>query len=302
MIERSIEAFAAHRELLHAVAYRVLGSMTDAEDVVQDAWLRWRDVDATTVDDVRGYLVTVTTRLAIDRLRRVRARREVYVGPWLPEVVGTEPDLPGELAESVSMALLVVLETLSPLERAVFVLHEVFAFSYPEIARIIHRSDVAVRQLGHRARAAVQAGRPRYTADRSARHRATEVFLQACVGGNLAGLMEVLAPDVTLHSDTGGRTPGPRRLITGDDRVARVLVGSPGRIPAGTSIEYLDVNGGPAAVALADGRPYAVFVLDLDPETNLVTAVYLVTNPAKLVGLRGSVAQSLRTADVGRSI
>ncbi len=286
MNDASTEAFAAHRGLLRAVAYRVLGSMTDADDVVQDAWLRWRDVDAATIDDQRGFLVTVTTRLAIDRLRRQRARREVYVGPWLPEVVITEPDMPAELAESVSMALLIVLETLSPLERAVFVLHEVFAFSYPEIAQIIGRSDSAVRQLGHRARANVEARRPRFVTDRRARREATERFLRACVGGDLPGLMKVLAPEVTLHGDTGGLTPGPRRVVVGADHVARLLARSPARLPAGTAIRYLDLYGGPAAVAVADGQPYAVFVLDLDPQSSLVTAIYLVSNPGKLGELR----------------
>jgi RNA polymerase sigma factor (sigma-70 family) len=282
MTDRSTDAFAGHRELLRAVAYRVLGSMADAEDVVQDAWLRWRDVDAATIEDPRGFLVTVTTRLAIDRLRRLRARREVYVGPWLPELVATEPDLPVELADSVSMALLVVFETLSPLERAVFVLHEVFGFSYPEVGRIVGKTDAAVRQLGHRARNNVQARRPRYATDRVARRAATERFLRACLGGDLVELMAVLAPDVTLHSDTGGLTPGPRRVVFGADRVARLFAGAVDRVPAGTTIEYLDVNGSPAAAALAGGVCYAVFVIDVDADSGLVGAVYLVSNPDKL--------------------
>jgi RNA polymerase sigma-70 factor, ECF subfamily len=285
MTDRSTEAFAGQRELLRAVAYRVLGSMIDADDVVQDAWLRWRDVDAAMIDDPRGFLVTVTTRLAIDRLRRRRAQREVYVGTWLPELVATEPDMPVELADSVSIALLVVFETLSPLERAVFVLHEVFGFSYPETGQILGRTDAAVRQLGHRARNNVQARRPRYAIDRLARREATERFLRACLGGDLAQLMAVLAPDVTLHGDTGGFTPGPRRTIFGADRVARLFAGAVDRVPAGTAIEYLDVNGSPAAAALAGGVCYAVFVVDLDPISGLVSAVYLVSNPEKLAGL-----------------
>ena len=277
--------------MLRAVAYRVLGSMVDAEDVVQDAWLRWRDVDAATIDDPRGFLVTVATRLAIDRLRKMRAQREVYVGSWLPELVATEPDMPVELADSVSMALLVVFETLSPLERAVFVLHEVFGFSYPEIGQIVGRTDAAVRQLGHRARNNVQARRPRYATDRLARREATERFLRACLGGDLAELMAVLAPDVTLHSDTGGLTPGPRRAIFGADRVARLFAGAVDRVPAGTTVEYLDVNGSPAAAALADGVCYAVFVVDVDADSVLVSAVYVVSNPSKLMGLGSRFAR-----------
>jgi RNA polymerase sigma-70 factor (ECF subfamily) len=207
------------------------------------------------------------------------------MGPWLPEIVATEPDMPGELADSVSMALLVVFETLSPLERAVFVLHEAFGFSYPEIGQIVGRTDAAVRQLGHRARNNVQARRPRYATDRLARREATERFLHACLGGDLAELMAVLAPDVTLHSDTGGLTPGPRRAIFGADRVARLFASAVGRIPAGTAIEYLDVNGSPAAAAVAGGRAYAVFVVDVEAESGLVSAIYVVTNPDKLAGI-----------------
>jgi len=292
MSDAMTEVFAAHRELLRGVAYRVLGTMSDAEDCVQEAWLRWREVDAAEVVDARGFLVTVTTRLAIDRLRWRRARREVYVGPWLPEVVVTEPDLPFELAESVSMALLVVLETLSPLERAVFVLHEVFAFSYPEVARIVGRSEPAVRQLGHRARNNISARRPRFAADRSAQQEATTRFLDACLGGNLADLLNVLAPDVLLHSDTGGLTPGPRRLVAGAEHVARLLAQTPARIPAGTAIRFLDLNGGPAAVAVAAGEPYAAFVLDLDPVTSLITTIFIVTSPGKLAGLSGELTES----------
>jgi RNA polymerase sigma-70 factor (ECF subfamily) len=281
-------SFENHRALLVAVAYRVVGTVADAEDVVQDAWLRWRDVDHAAVADVRGYLVTVTTRLAIDRLRRSRARRESYVGPWLPEPVLTEAPTPYDamaMTDSVSMALLVVLETLSPLERAVFVLHEAFGFGYPEIGRIIGRSAPAARQLGHRARDHVRARRPRYEPDPGVRRAVTERFLTACLDGDLATLLEVLAPDVTLWADGGGRAPGPRRPLHGADRVARFFAATAAKIPPGTTVRAVEANGGPAALTLLDGVPYAVFLLDLAPDDHRVTTIRVVANPAKLTGV-----------------
>jgi RNA polymerase sigma-70 factor (ECF subfamily) len=278
------ETFEDHRRLLVAVAYRVVGTMADAEDVVQDAWLRWRDVDHAAVADVRGYLVTVTTRLAIDRLRR--ARRESYVGPWLPEPVLTPtPDDAVALADSVSMALLVVLETLSPLERAVYVLHEAFGYGYPEIGRIIGRSAPAARQLGHRAREHVRVRRPRYEPDPGVRRAVTERFLKACMDGDLATLLEVLAPDVTLWADGGGRVPAPRRPMHGADQVARFFTATSEKIPRGTAIRPVEANGGPAALIVLDDVPYAVFVLDLSPEDHRVSAIRVVGNPAKLTGV-----------------
>jgi RNA polymerase sigma-70 factor (ECF subfamily) len=273
-------AYEEHRELLVSVAYRVVGTVADAEDVVQDAWLRWTNVDHAAVEDARGFLVTVTTRLAIDRLRRDRARREAYVGPWLPEPLVCGPDAVATLADDVSLAMLVVLETLSPLERAVFVLHEAFGYPYPEIGRILGRSAPAVRQLGHRAREHVEARRPRFEPDPAVRRRVTERFLTACLGGDVAALMEVLAPDVTLWADSGGEVPGPRRPIHGAERVA-LLFGT-AEIPAGTTIRYVEANGGPAALAMRDGVPYAMFVLDVSPDDHRVTAVRIVANPAKL--------------------
>lgn len=281
------ETFEDHRALLVGVAYRVVGTVVDAEDVVQDAWLRWRDVDHEAVADVRGYLVTVTTRLAIDRLRR--ARRESYVGPWLPEPVLTStPYEAVAVADSVSMALLVVLETLSPLERAVFVLHEAFGYGYPEIGRILGRSTPAVRQLGHRAREHVRARRPRYEPDPGIRRAVTERFLRACLDGDLTTLLEVLAPNVTLWADAGGRAPGPRRPLHGADQVARFFAATAGKIPAGTTVRTVEANGGPAALMLLDDVPYAVFLLDLAPEGHRVTAIRVVANPAKLTGVLAS--------------
>lgn len=194
------QRFAGHRDLLYAVAYRVLGRVAEAEDVVQDAWLRWSRVDVAAVTDAEGYLVRVVTRLAIDRLRSARARRESYVGPWLPEPILTAPDVAGDVAraDSVSTAMLLVLEALSPVERAVFVLGEAFGYSHAEIARFTGRSEAAVRQIAHRARTAVTARRRRYDTGQRTRRQATERFLAATLGGDLQALMDVLAPDVTL--------------------------------------------------------------------------------------------------------
>jgi RNA polymerase sigma-70 factor (ECF subfamily) len=280
------EVFAAHRKLLVAVAYRVVGTVSDAEDVVQVAWLRWHTVDHATVTDPRGFLVTITTRLAIDRLRRMRVRREAYVGPWLPEPLLTSTDIAdtAALAESVSMAILVVLETLSPLERAVFVLHEAFGFAYPEIAQILDRSQPAVRQLGHRARQHVHARQSRFEPDPAIRRTVTERFLTACHNGDITALMNVLAPDVTLWTDTGGKTPGARRPIHGADHLARFLAASARNIPRNTTLDFIDANGGPAAVALLDDIPYAVFTVDIDPN-HRVTTIRIVTNPDKLTGV-----------------
>src|SRR5215208_1821236 len=218
--------FDEHRDFLVSVAYRILGSVTDAEDVVQEAWLRWSGVDHSQVKDPRAFLIRVTTRLAIDRLRRVKARREAYVGPWLPEPVLTKQD-PAEdaaMAESVSMAMLVVLETLSPLERAVFVLREAFGMPYAEIADVLGRKEEAVRQLGRRARDHGQERRSRCDADQTEQRRVTESFLEATSTGDLDGLMAVLSPGVTLVADGGGRALAPRRPVRGAEKVARFLL------------------------------------------------------------------------------
>lgn len=280
------QVFEDHRELLMAVAYRVLGRVCDAEDVLQEAWLRWSSVRHTDVHNPRAYLVQVTTRLAIDRLRRVQARREEYIGPWLPEPMLTTGDAADDaaLGDSVSLAMLVVLETLSPLERAVFVLREAFSFSYPDIAEIIGRSEPAVRQLASRAREHVAGNRPRFDADRVTRRRVTEQFLAACASGNMHALLELLAPDVSLVGDGGGRAKAPLRVIDGAAKVARFLIAiAADPDTADLQVELMEVNGGPAVVAFAAGVPVTVFALDL--ADGLIQTVRLVANPDKLAGL-----------------
>jgi RNA polymerase sigma-70 factor (ECF subfamily) len=320
--DAAAQIFAQHREVLVGIAYRMLGRLADAEDVVQEAWLRWRRADLSHVQDARAFLIRVTTRLAIDRFRRIRARREDYIGPWLPDPVlssqvlaehlPTSPDPleEVELAESVSMALMVVLETLSPLERAVFVLREVFGMSHSEVAEVVGRSEAAVRQLMVRARTHVQAGRPRFATDADTRRRVTERFLTACSIGNLDMLLSVLAPDVALVADSGGKARAPRRPLYGADVVVRFLrsiarpentarflasvglawEGDPGKPPAGYVLRVAEVNGAPAFVAMVG--PRIVTVLTVDVVGERVQTIHLVANPDKLASLSRALRMS----------
>jgi RNA polymerase sigma-70 factor (TIGR02957 family) len=278
--------FNAHRGRLQAVAYRVLGRFSDAEDVVQDTWLRWSGVDVAQVADPEAFLVRVATRLAIDRLRSAQARRESYIGPWLPEPMITAPDVAENvtLADSVSTAMLLILESLSPLERAVFVLREAFGYSYAEIGEIVGRGEAAVRQTARRAREHVDGNRPRYDTDNATRAAVTERFLMACAGGDLADLMKVLAPEVSLVSDGGGLAPAPRKAIHGLEMVARALMTFAGRMPADPSIRVVQINGGPGIVISSAGTPVVAITQHL--VDGLVETIHLVSNPEKLTGLR----------------
>lgn len=283
------ETFEAHRDLMFAVAYRMLGTVTDAEDAVQDAWLGWSAAPRHEVADPRAYLARVITNTSLNRLRSVRARREAYAGPWLPEPLLTQasPDSSGraELTESVSLAMLVVLESLTPQERAVFVLREVFGFGYAEIGAALGRSDVSVRQLAHRARQHVQARRPRFEVDRSQQREVTQRFLDAAVGGDIDRLMAVLAPDVILTSDGGGLARAARRPITGAGKVARFLAAISSRPYQGTDIsamkiEIAQINGGPGALMTSGGR--LLLAATWLVAGGRVIAIQLVTNPDKL--------------------
>lgn len=288
--------FDRHRRLLFGVAYQMLGSVADAEDVVQDAWLRWSAAERTDVVDERAYLVQVTTRLALDRLGSARARRESYVGPWLPEPLLTGPGVtaappaPGpdeaaELGEQVSLALLVVLETLSPAERAVFVLREVFGMSVAEVAGVLDRSEAAVRQMAHRARGHVRARQPRFDADRRSHREVTDRFLAAVAGGDMEALLAALAPDVVLVSDGGGKAKAALRPISGADKVARFLVGiaRQGAELPDLRIEVADVNGSPALVAWIGTDPFGS--ISLAVAGGRIEQVLVVVNPDKLAGL-----------------
>lgn len=287
------DVFDAHRNLLFSVAYRILGSAADAEDAVQDAWLRWSAVDRSLVAEPKAYLVRIVTNLAMDRLRSARARRETYVGPWLPEPILTSSDS-ADVADSVSMALLVVLETLSPLERAVFVLGEVFGFSYREIATAVERSEDTVRQAGARARKHVQARRPRFQADRARQRQVTERFLAAAAGGDINTLMQLLAPDVTLWTDGGGKVRQARLPVTGVERVAAWIAGVgkrpyEGVAPRDMAVEVTELNGKPGIVFRAGDRVIATLGVDMDEEDR-ISAIYNVANPDKLIAIAdGSV-------------
>ena len=280
-----IRIFNQHRDLLRGVAYRVLGRVNDVEDVVQDTWLRWSGVRVEEVADPEAFLVRVATRLAIDRLRSAQSRRELYVGPWLPEPILTGPDVADSVAltDSVSTALLLVLESLSPLERAVFVLREAFGYSYAEIAGFVDRSEASVRQTAFRARDHVAARQVRYDTDRSTRTEVTERFLAACVGGDLTRLMDVLAPEVTLVSDGGGLAPAPRKAIDGWELVARALVTFAGRMPAEPSTHVVVLNGAPGIVVCSGGEP--VVAISLHLVDGRVRTIHLVSNPEKLAGI-----------------
>jgi RNA polymerase sigma-70 factor (ECF subfamily) len=276
-----------HRPALLGVAYRITGQLADAEDVVQEAWLRWREVDMAAVRDTRAFLVRITTRLAIDRLRRIRARRETYAGEWLPEPVRTGDDPAAAIAnaEALSMALLVVLESLSPLERAVYVLREAFGLSHAEIAEALGRSEPAVRQLARRARDHVRERRPRFDAEDDQRRDVTSRFLAASRAGDLPGLMEVLAPGVELVADSGGRVRAPLLPVRGADRVARFLIAVAGRPLPDQRVEIVELNGGPGIVVRSGDAAAAAVLLDVDG--GRVTRIWLVGNPDKLGRLAG---------------
>jgi RNA polymerase sigma-70 factor (ECF subfamily) len=280
-------AFEGHRRLLEGAAYRILGTRTDAEDVVQEAWIRWNTVDQETVDDARAYLVTITSRLALNKLRELKARRETYVGPWLPEPVATATDDPAraaELADEVSMAMLIVLESLTPLERAAFVMTDVFAMKSPEVAEALGRSPASVRQLVSRARAHLAARTPRQVVEKS-RHRAViERFLNAAVSGDVAELVAILSPDVTLVTDGGGIRRAALRPIHSSEKVIRWILGvlSDPQV-ASLRPEIRTLNGEPAVVALGPDGVDSVYFLTV--EDGRITAVHSIRNPEKLTAV-----------------
>ncbi|MER8070324.1 RNA polymerase sigma factor SigJ [Streptomyces sp. NPDC094034] len=284
----STDEFEAHRPVLTGVAYRMLGAVADAEDVVQEAWLRWSAAERADIREPRAYLVRITTRLAIDRLRQAKARRESYVGPWLPEPIVTDfgPALPDTaeravLADSVSFAVLVVLESLSPLERAVFVLREAFGFPFGEIAVTLERSEAAVRQLAGRARRHVAERRPRYDVDPAERRALTERFLAAAGGGDIDAMLTLLAPGVRLVGDSGGKTKAPLRIIEGADKVGRFML-AVAEGGARFELRAMEFNGAPAVLVLDGGVPD--LVLQLEIRDGKVECVYIVRNPDKLSG------------------
>lgn len=283
------EVFQRHRDMMYGVAYRMLGSATDADDVVQDAWLRWSSADRSDVAEPRAFLVRVVTNLAINRLTSARARREAYVGQWLPEPVLTGPDVAesAELADSVSFAMLVVLERLAPVERAVFLLREVFGYSHAEIAEITGRSQTGVRQLAHRARERVREERPRYSADRAEQRRVTTEFLEACRGGDVDKLMDVLAPDVTMWSDGGGVVRAARNPIYGAEKVTRLATALIAMVwwDAADAYEFVEVNGALGVIMHEEPGDEGLVVVPQIADGR-VARLNIVLNPEKLAAVR----------------
>lgn len=301
-VDTATRVFVEHRELLFSVVYNMLSSVADTEDVLQETWLSWASrggqPGVERIDNPRAYLVRIAVNKALARQAAISRRRETYVGPWLPEPLVTslaDGRATGEAADaadtaerfqSVSMALLVVLETLTPLERAVFVLHEVFGYAHTETAGILGRTPAAVRQLAHRAREHVHARRPRYRTDPYVRQQVTERFTAAVSGGDLRTLLTLLAPDVTLWADGGGKaTAAGPHPVHGRDEVARLLAGGAPRSRGGLDIRFRRVNGDPSALLFRNDSPFAVLVLDLVPDGRQVCGIYFVTNPEKLEGL-----------------
>jgi RNA polymerase sigma-70 factor, ECF subfamily len=278
------DPFVAHRSLLFTVAYEMLGSAADAEDVLQEAWLRWAEVDHSQVRDPRAYLIRVVARQALNQMRTLSRRREEYVGEWLPEPLLTSPDVAEdvELAESVSIAMLTVLETLGPTERVVFVLREVFEIPYGEIAEATGKSAATVRQIARRAREHVAARRPRVQVSRSEQQAVVERFLVALRSGQLQELMEVMAPDVVLIADGGGLVAAVRSPICGAEPVAKLLARA-NRVVAAFETTTVWLNGAPAGRIEFDGELSAA--VSLVVENGRVTRIYVMRNPRKLARL-----------------
>ncbi|MFJ8961285.1 RNA polymerase sigma-70 factor [Lentzea sp. NPDC102401] len=280
-MDAATDTFVSHRNLLFTIAYEMLGSAADAEDVLQETWLKWSGVDHGGVENHRAYLVRIVTRQALGRLRTLGRRKESYVGSWLPEPLLTAPDVAEdvELADSVSMAVMLVLETLTPTERAVFVLREVFDLDYDEIAAAVGKNPAAVRQIAHRARSHVAARRPREVVTQAASRAALAAFQRATETGDLQALLDLLAPDVVFLGDGGGVKQAVPRPVTGASKVARMLLGGLLKV-TGWTMEPAQVNGYPALVVRFDGELDTVIAVRV--EDGRISGLYAVRNPAKL--------------------
>lgn len=284
MTQDPAAAFEEVRPQLFAVAYRMLGTVGEAEDVVQDAYLRWQSSDRQSVESPAAYLTTVVTRLSLDVLKSARKQREVYVGPWLPEPLVTEsahgPAEQAELADSLSMAFLVLLESLSPLERAAFLLREIFGYEYADVAAVLERDEAACRQLVRRARGHLESRRPRYAASAAEGDRLVTEFFTACGSGDVAGLLRILSPDVVLLSDGGGVVSAARKPILGAEDVARFMVGISKNVPDDLRIQLTRVNGDPGCIVWIGAD--LVFVMSLEVVDGKLAGINIVRNPQKL--------------------
>ncbi|MGW0479077.1 RNA polymerase sigma-70 factor [Nonomuraea sp. NPDC003214] len=293
-VDAATAAFVAHRNLLFTVAYEMLGSAADAEDVLQETWLRWIKVDLGQVSDRRAYLVRIVTRQSLNRLRTMKRRKETYIGSWLPEPLLTTPDVAedADLAESLSMALMLVLESLSPTERAVFVLREVFDVGYDEIAAAVGKNAAAVRQIAHRARKHVEARRPRETVSPGQAQAVLETFKRALETRDLRSLLDVLAPDVVLVSDGGGVKLAAPRPVVGAEKVVRFYLGEAAVVRAAITCEATVVNGNPALLVHLDGAFDGVLATRV--EDGRITGLYYVRNPHKLTRVASETPLTLR--------
>ncbi|MFV9427617.1 RNA polymerase sigma-70 factor [Rhodococcus aetherivorans] len=279
------DVFTEHRGLLFSIAYEITGSVADSEDVLQESYIRWARADTDTVDNPRAYAAQIVTRQALNSLRSAQRRREDYVGPWLPEPILTAPDAADEvdLAESVSTAMLLVLETLTPVERAVFVMREVFGFEYGRIAETVDRTESAVRQIAHRAREHVHARQRRFTPAGDETDRVVAAFLTAATTGDLDGLLSLLAPDVRYLADGGGKVNAARVPVLGSAKVARLFLGLVRHPLPDMTIEPAVVNSMPGVLVYSAG--VLDMVLHFEIDGGLVTGVYVVRNPDKLAHL-----------------
>ena len=278
------DIFEVHRPALARLAYRMLGSLADVDDVLQEAYLRWTRVNRESVQSPRAYLFSIVTRLCIDQRQAVDVRKQTYIGPWLPEPVVARGDNSApdriETAESVSMAFLLVLESLSPVERAAYLLRRVFDYDYDEIARILEKSEPSCRQLVSRAERRVFERRPRFEPDPADAERLIDAFLQACATGELGGLVQLLAADAVLYSDGGGKVAAALAPIRGAAKIARFFLGIMKKAPPGLEVRKVRVNGQPGLMALIDGQIYLVLTLDIDD--GRIANCFVVRNPDKL--------------------
>jgi RNA polymerase sigma-70 factor (ECF subfamily) len=283
----NLDEFDQHRSALFGLAYRMLGSVMDAEDILQEAYLRWQNVPEAEVRSPRAYLMTIVTRLCVDQLRLARVQREEYVGAWLPEPLLQSPESDParftELDESISTAFLVLLESLSPLDRAVFLLHEVFNYTFAEIGAIIDRSPADCRQIGHRARQRLMQGRPRFKVEAEPVEEVVQTFLRACIGGDVSELLSLLAPDVNVMTDSGGKVSAIRNEITGADKAATLYLGIFRKWVPLQTLRVATINGQAAWIACVDGKPVSVTTFDV--RDGKIHAIYQVLNPEKLQGL-----------------
>lgn len=286
--ENTTEIFNQYRERLFSIAYRMLHSASDAEDIVQETFLRWLQAQPAEVDSARAYLSTVVVRLCIDQVRSSKAKHEVYVGPWLPEPIltGQRPELSetAVLAESLSFAFLIMLESLGPLERAVFLLHEVFDYSYTEIAAIVDKSEANCRQILHRAQQHLGQRQPRFEVPREKQERITTQFMRATASGDLQGLLKLLTDDIVYTADSGGKVRAALNPVKGPDNVARGTLGGLRQLPTGGQIRLEEVNGQLAIVGYLKEVPYVTVLLEFEGEA--IRRIYAVFNPDKLHWLK----------------